>query len=206
VTSTAIEVESLENLGRASRRAALVSLFGFLLVLAAMGYAGWQLRNLEHERDVMLAQNEKLALDQEQLKKDVEDLRLALAKARGGLAASRAAISAFHGGRLDIAVALYDEALAADPDNAYLQNLRAYSLFRLGRIREALDGERLSVAADPNYAWGYFDLARFLCAASPHSLNEAKQAAAKAIALREELRETMKSDGEFQRVCQKQIP
>jgi tetratricopeptide (TPR) repeat protein len=171
-----------------------------------MGYAGWQLRNLEHERDVMLAQNEKLALDQERLKKDVEELRLALAKARGGLAASRAAISAFHEGRLDIAVALYDEALAADPDNAYLQNLRAYSLFRLGRIGEALDGERRSVAADPNYAWGYFDLARFLCAASPRKLNEAKQAAAKAIALREELRETMKSDGEFQRVCQKQIP
>lgn len=37
---------------------------------------------------------------------------------------------------------------------------------------------KLSVAADPEYAWGYFDLARFLCAASPPRLAEANQATA----------------------------
>ena len=40
----------VEELGRASRRAAVLSLLGFLLVVAALTYAMLQLRNLERER------------------------------------------------------------------------------------------------------------------------------------------------------------
>jgi tetratricopeptide (TPR) repeat protein len=99
-----------------------------------------------------------------------------------------------------------DEALSSDPDNAYVQNLRAYALFRLGRVDTALEGQRRSVAADPSYAWGYFDLARFLCAVSPPRIDEARKAAAKAIELRPDLRGRMQADGEFQKLCQHRIP
>lgn len=120
--------------------------------------------------------------------------------------AARAAINAFHEGRLQDAVALYDEALGSDPDNAYLQNLRAYALFRLGHVDAALEGQRRSLVSDPSYAWGYFDLARFLCATTPPQIEEAKKAAARAIELRPGMQAIMRGDGEFQRVCRGRVP
>jgi len=64
--------------------------------------------------------------------------------------------------RLTSATALkfYDDALAADPDNVYLLNLRAYTLFKQHRYDDSIAEELRRVGADPEYAWGYFDLAR----------------------------------------------
>jgi hypothetical protein len=50
ITNNSFDTQ-LEGLRRASRRGAAVSLFGFALVLAAMGYASLSLIHLEHERD-----------------------------------------------------------------------------------------------------------------------------------------------------------
>lgn len=202
-----------EDLGRASRRAALLSLLGFVAVLAAIGYAAFQLKTLERQRVALLDEQAVLVNQQTVLREETEEYRASLAiarteltTARASLAAARAAINAFHAGRLEDAVRLYDEALATDPANPYLQNLRAYSLFRLGRVDAAVDGQQQSLAVDPNYAWGYFDLARFLCAASPPRVEDAKEAAAKAIELRPDMRGIMQGDGEFQRVCRRQVP
>lgn len=196
----------IAKMGRSSRRAALVSLLGFLLVLGAIVYAAVQLQNLDRQRKVLETEQEKLksetVLDQHEL----QQTRNELAQSRSALSAARAAINAFHSGNLDEALTLYNEALASDPNNGYLQNLRAYTLFRLGRVNEALDGERLSIAADPSYAWGYFDLARFECAASPSQMQNAREAVEEALRLRPDLRAYMKNDGEFQRVCKHQLP
>ena len=205
--SSAVPLEErVVALGRASRRAALVSLLGFVLVFGALVYAAVQLGNLQQQREALQREHVDLVAMVDSSKAEVEEYRQQAQNARQAVAASRAAINAFHAGRLEDAVALYDEALKSDPDNAYLQNLRAYALFRLRRVDEAIKGQRLSLAADPNYAWGYFDLARFLCAASLPRRTEAKDAARRAIALRPDLREIMHRDGEFQRVCRGQIP
>jgi tetratricopeptide (TPR) repeat protein len=189
----------VEALGRQSRRAALISGLGFVLVIAAFIYAAGQLRKLETKKHDLESQLETETQQLEQTKRQ-------LVNARKALSSTRAAINAFHEGDFHQAVSLYDEALAWDPGNAYIQNLRAYSLFRLHRVDEAIAGERRSIAADPQYAWGYFDLARFLCAASPPSIEEARSAAAKAIELRPEMRDVMRGDGEFQHICRGQVP
>jgi tetratricopeptide (TPR) repeat protein len=196
----------VKELGKSSRKAAILSLIGFLLVLAAIGYAITELNALERQRASLLKEQQGLKTDTERYRSDLARLRADLAKTRASLSAGRAAINAFHSGRLEDAVALYDEALASDSDNAYLQNLRAYSLFRLGRVDAAIEGQRRSIAADPKYAWGYFDLARFLCALSPPRVEEAKEAAKKAIELRPDMRAIIRGDGEFQRVCRHQVP
>jgi tetratricopeptide (TPR) repeat protein len=198
--------ERVAALGRTSRQAALVSLLGFLLVLGALFYAATELTSLERERKRLDLQRSALLDQIERDKAELAKVNSELANARQAVAASRLAINAFHAGRLEDAVALYDEALRADPSNAYLQNLRAYALFRLGHVDAALEGQRKSVASDPQYAWGYFDLARFLCAASPSRLEEAKDAASRALKLRPDLRRIMEQDAEFQRVCHGQIP
>jgi len=189
----------VEALGKQSRRAALISGLGFLLVMTALIYSGTHLRELENRRHELTTE---LQANRDELGRTKHELE----GARKALSSTRAAINAFHAGNLNQAVSLYDEALAWDPGNAYIQNLRAYSLFRLGHIGEAVEGERKSVEADPQYAWGYFDLARFLCAASPPRLEEARSAAAKAITLRPEMRDIMRGDGEFQHVCRGRVP
>jgi hypothetical protein len=73
-------------------------------------------------------------------------------------------------------------------------------------VEEAIEGQRRSIAGDSSYAWGYFDLARFLCAAQPPQMENARRAAETALSLRPDLRQIMAGDGEFQRVCQGRIP
>jgi tetratricopeptide (TPR) repeat protein len=198
--------EKVAALGRASRRAALVSLLGFLLVFGALAYGSWQLRTLANQKAQLQREQESLAKEVMASRADVVRYRSEARSARQAVSASRAAINAFHAGRLEDAVDLYDEALAADPGNAYVQNLRAYALFRLHDVDKALEGQRRSLEADPGYAWGYFDLARFLCASSPPRWDEARAAATKAVELRPDLREIMRRDGEFQRTCQGKLP
>jgi tetratricopeptide (TPR) repeat protein len=195
--------ETVDRLGKSSRRAAFVSFLGLALVVATLLYSMWQLRTVNSE---LKKENAALEKSRESLRNYEAYTKTQLSRSRAALSSARAAINAFHSGNLREALNLYDEALSSDPDNAYLQNLRAYTLFRLGRTDDALKGEERSVAIDPNYAWGYFDLARFRCAASPSQMDGAKQAAQKALSLRPEMQSIMKSDGEFQRVCRRQIP
>lgn len=199
MNAPAFSEDHLAKLGRASRISALLSLLGFVLVLGSLAYAARQLNKLDRQRAELQGKLEADRAEDEKLKTE-------LANARRALTASRAAINAFHAGRLEDAVAFYDEALEADPSNAYLLNLRAYALFRLHHVDDAIQTQQRSLAADPNYAWGYFDLARFLCAQSPNNLEEAKKAAQQALTLRPDLENTMRNDGEFQRVCHGQIP
>lgn len=191
--------DRIAALGRASRLSAVLSFLGFVLVLGALGYAARELAKLDKQRTDLVKQIGEA-------KAEIVAVRNQLAQARRAVAASRAAINAFHAGRLEDAVALYNEALDADPSNAYLLNLQAYALFRLHRVDAAIATQRRSLAADPNYAWGYFDLARFLCAASPPNLDGARQAADQALVLRPDLQTIMQQDGEFQRVCHGQVP
>lgn len=197
---------ALDRLGRASRRAAGVTLLGFLAVMAAFGYAYQQLRRLERQSATLKAEQAELRMETQRYQAELQTTRDQLAKERRALQSGRAAINAFHAGNLQAALSLYDDALNSDPENAYLQNLRAYTLFRLGRVQPAIDGELRSVAIDPAYAWGYLDLARFLCAASPAKMTDARRAAEKAMELRPDLRAIMQGDGEFQRVCRHEIP
>jgi tetratricopeptide (TPR) repeat protein len=213
MSDIALSGRSIDALGRASRRAAALSVVGVVVVLGAIGYAALELRKLEQQRSwtqqqLETVQEALITVEQQRTstQQQLEKVERALLTARASLAAARSAIDAFHAGRLTDAVKLYDEALVADPDNAYLQNLRAYALFRLGRIDAAIQGQRQSLKSSPDYAWGYFDLARFLCSASPARLDEAKQAAATAIEIRPDMKAIMQSDGEFQRVCQRKIP
>lgn len=195
--------ETVERLGRSSRLAALVSFLGLALALGALLYSMRQLYRVNAELN---AQNVALEKSRKSLEDYENYANMQLSRSRAALSSARAAINAFHSGNLEEALQLYNEALSSDPDNAYLQNLRAYTLFRLRRTDEAIEGEKRSVEIDPNYAWGYFDLARFLCAADPPEMDAAKDAARKAIQLRPDLEPTMRSDGEFQRVCRHQIP
>ncbi len=112
---------------------------------------------------------------------------------------TQAAIRAFHRRDYETALALYDQVLLRNPENAYVLNLKAYSLFKTERIPDAIKVQKESTRVDPAYAWGFFDLARFQCAA--RDFGAARQSMQRALELRSDLRAIMEGDGEFRRLC-----
>lgn len=169
------------------KRLAVAQLIFFVLALLVTGLILLQITPLLRKRDELSAQ--------------VEDLKLQLVRSREAVAATRIAINAFHAGAYKDALKMYGAALQLDPDNAYILNLQAYATFKTGRIGDAIEIEQKSVTVDPQYAWGYFDLARFLCAAKPPRYEEARTAVDTALRLRPDLITYMRDDGEFKRHC-----
>ena len=166
-----------------------------LLAIVAIGvsvFAGFKVAPLFREK-------KKLEVEVKQQSLELERINAQLSKEREALAAGRYAINAFHAGNYTDAVNYYDRALALDPENAYILNLKGYALFKLKRFPEAVQVLNASVKADPQYAWAYFDLARVQCAAG--NLSEAQSAIEKALQLQQELKEKMTGDGEFTHVC-----
>jgi tetratricopeptide (TPR) repeat protein len=198
----------IERLGRASRVSGLLMALGALVVAVALWLSYAQLRALQADVNSLASEATRLEKQNSDLRQDAEKMRREMAGLREALAASRYAIEAFHQRDYSTAVSFYDQALRADPSNAYLLNLKAYSLFKLNRVGEAIDVQRQSLRADPEYAWGYFDLARFQCAAGRLDearragfFDDARQSIASALERRPGLRAIMAKDGEFQKLC-----
>lgn len=112
---------------------------------------------------------------------------------------SKAGIKAYHEGRYGEAVKAYDKTLSKDSNDFYIWNLKGYSLFKAGRYEESIEALRTSVRINPQYAWGYFDLARVYCKVKRRE--EAITAARKAIQLRPDMQAIMSGDKEFTSLC-----
>jgi tetratricopeptide (TPR) repeat protein len=195
----------VEELAKGSRRTALLSGLGAVLVLASLFYASTQLSRLAAERTRLAAIRDTALADLHTVRDSLTTAKSELSNTRCALGNSRAAINAFHSNNYEDAIALYDQALTCDPANAYLLNLRAYAQFKAGRLTAAIESQQRSVAADSSYAWGYFDLARFLCAAGASQGARARDAIQRALRLQPGLARTMRSDGEFTRLCRSEL-
>lgn len=205
-STSILSAEDLDQLRKASRWAAVLSALGAVIVIGALLLASYQLSQIQTKKMQATTELDQKRLELQRSQKDLEQERLelkttraSLSQAQCALRESRSAIEAFHQRNYDVAIQLYYKALACDPQNAYLLNLEAYSLFKANRVGEAIDAQEQSLRVDPTYAWGYFDLARFFCAASAY--DKAANARSTAIRLRPELAEVMASDGEFTRLC-----
>ncbi len=182
----------IDRLEHTSRISAILMALGAVVVLAALFLAYIEVRSLKDEAFQLKEQNSELRKSADAMRGEIKGLREALM-------ASRDAIVAFHQRDYGVAVSLYDKALRADPKNAYLLNLKAYSLFKLKRFDDAIRVQKEGLTIEPSYAWGYFDLARFQCATG--HFEEAKQSVKRALEERPDLRDAMNQDGEFQRLC-----
>lgn len=72
-------------------------------------------------------------------------------------------------------------------------------MFKDKQLDQSIESLKYAVEIEPDYAWGFFDLARVLCANK--QFPDAEEAARKALELRPGLREVMLEDGEFSRLC-----
>jgi tetratricopeptide (TPR) repeat protein len=65
-------------------------------------------------------------------------------------------------GRVDDAIAQYQEALRIYPDSGWTRNLFGMELIKTGRIREAVDQFRDAIRLDPRNTWPHYNLAQAL--------------------------------------------
>jgi tetratricopeptide (TPR) repeat protein len=98
----------------------------------------------------------------------------------------------------------YDEAIALNPGDAYIQNLKSYSQFKMRDFNGAAQTLARALQLDPAYDWGYFDLARYQCAAGSSEAALAtltKAADARGDSIRSSINFFLSQDGEFRRLC-----
>jgi tetratricopeptide (TPR) repeat protein len=184
---------------KASKWATILTIFGFLIVIASIIYSVYELNSLEAK--IKIKQSEL-----EQIKKDKDSVEIEFIRQKQQLRASRESvyfvtqgINLFHQGLYGEAIKAYDKAITLDSLNAYILNLKGYSLFRAKRYNEAIEVLHRAVEVQPDYAWGYFDLARANCANGNYV--EALKAIRKAFEIRPDMKSIIKNDGEFNTLC-----
>lgn len=189
----------------AGRKSALIIGVSLVLAIALLTYAGREVRvataAATAARARALSANASAAAAIQRL----DAVRDSLALTRAALEAGREGINLFHAGDYSGAVSSYDRALATNPGNAYILDLKGYALFRKRDLEAAITALRDAVRADPGYGYAYFDLARVYCAAG--RLQDASEAAIRALERRPDLRPYMQGgDGEFARLCHAILP
>lgn len=203
------------------RNAWMLLAFQLIAAAAALAVTGWatlKVRPLLVERERLetsIAESKTLLeglnareararIEIADLEKQTVLLRAELKGARDATKVLTDAINAFHRKQYAAAVDKYDEALRLNPGDPYIFNLKSYSQFKAGDTNGAIETMLQSLKMDPSYEWGYFDLARYQCAAG------LPQAALGTITKAVEIRGKsiqqaaaffLEKDGEFRRLC-----
>jgi tetratricopeptide (TPR) repeat protein len=201
-------------------------LFQFAAAAVAVGVTAWatfRVRPLFAEKqrlevEVRAARVQLRELDDSSVKARAElaDLHRQLDGARAELKGAREAtpaliegINAFHRKQYGLAVSRYDEALSLNPGDAYIYNLKSYSQFKARDLQGAVATMSQSLAVSPEYDWGYFDLARYQCAAgtSAAAIETLRAAIAKrGTSIKQLAPVFLDGDGEFRRLCSGVLP
>jgi Flp pilus assembly protein TadD len=198
-------------------------LLAFQLVAAAVAlcvtaWATLQVRPLLFERERLekaIADNrvqlDDLRAKQDRARDEIVALERQAAVVRAELKGARdatpvltEAINAFHRKDYAQAIVKYDEALRLNPGDPYVYNLKSYSQFKAGDVAGAIDTLSRALGMDPGYEWGYFDLARYQCAAgSPEAAVRSIKSAleARGESIRRATAFFLAKDGEFRRLC-----
>ncbi len=188
------------------RRVLLYTGIPVLLALLVLSFTGlllhrWQqqVRKLKAEAAHYQAQNELAQATIRELEQERQQLQRRFEHSVNALPVVQEAIREHHKGHYDAAVNLYNKALQEDPENSYVLDLRGYTLIRAGKLQDAILSLEQSVAKDPRYARGYYNLTKAYCATGLQS--NAKRAANQAVTLQPDMKQTMRADGEFHRYC-----
>jgi tetratricopeptide (TPR) repeat protein len=196
------------------RSARILLAFQLVAAAAAVGVTGWaalKVRPLLAQRDSLqkeiaadTSRARELTAEVARLDQRAQALRDELQGARAATPLLSQAINAFHAKKYADAIAKYDAAIALNPGDAYMQNLKSYSQFKLGDFSGAAQTMARALQLDPTYDWGYFDLARYQCAggapqAALNTLRDAVQRRGNSI--RDAATFFLTQDGEFRRLC-----
>ena len=107
----------------------------------------------------------------------------------------RLGLDYFYSKQYDLAVEEYNKAIALDPENFVLYDLKGYSQLKSKKINEAIASLEKSVELKPNYTWGHYNLSLAYWAGGKNE--EAKREIKTLIGLDESFRKTISTDRQF---------
>ncbi len=203
------------------RSAWILLAFQLLAAAVAVMMTGWAVlrvgpliekrERLEKEIEQAEARGEVLAVKEQKARETVAALEEQAATLREELQGARdatpvltKAIQTFHAKEYARAIVKYDQALALDPGDPYIHNLKSYSQFKAGDFQGASETLARALQLNPGYEWGYFDLARYQCAAgAPEEALSTLRGAleTRGEQIRDQLRFFLEEDGELWRLC-----
>ena len=115
----------------------------------------------------------------------------------------RIGLDNFYSKRYDLAIKEYDEALKLDPENFVLYDLKGYSQMRLRRFEEAILSLNKSVSLNPNYGWGYYNLA--LAYWANGSKDNSRTALMELLKVSPEMKTTVLNDWQFAEIIKDEL-
>jgi cytochrome c-type biogenesis protein CcmH/NrfG len=169
------------------------------LVAVGLGILFYSVQRAQQQAEDALHQAQASRLQTLRFQEQLRELEQSLSNSREAVQYVTQGINLYHSGNYRAAVKAYDAALQLDPKNPYILDLKGYSLFKQKDFTNAISALQSSVTLQPDYAWGYFDLARVYCAEKQFDL--ASQSIKSAVQIRPELKDYMAKDGEFLRLC-----
>jgi tetratricopeptide (TPR) repeat protein len=188
----------------------LVQLAAAAVAVAVTAWAAFQVRPLLAQRDRLsreIASQKVDLLRMEEstgkLSEENQHLSRKLANAREASHYVRLALEQYHNGRYAAAISYYDQALALDPENAYVLDLKSYSQFRHGDRKGAMESIEAALRMQPDYVYGYSEWSRYACAAGrfDEAVRAFDAARAQSPAADELYGKLLREDGQFATLC-----
>jgi len=187
-----LDPELKAQIKRSSLRAASVSAIGAIFAFGAMIYGAYELQSLNTKVVVQKKQVDSSAQLANQYKAQVNSLEKALDF-------TTAAVDELHRHNYAEAVTNYDRALAYNPNDPDILNLKGYALFKLHKYDQAAAALNQSILLDLSNPWSELNLAKVQCA--NHKYADAKSAITFIIVNQPDFVDTVLGDGEFTHVC-----
>jgi tetratricopeptide (TPR) repeat protein len=182
------ELLPFDEIQKTSKKAALGTAIGAILILIAFLLGVWQLSDLNKQITMKKA-------EENALKADLEKTKTQLRREREADISLRLAIIKYHSKDYSAAVTYYNKAIKLDPLNPVAYDLKGYALLRNGEPEKAVESLKRSVEIDDSYIFGHYNLALAYWASGNQekAISEVK----KVIVLNPDFVEIIKKDSQF---------
>jgi hypothetical protein len=123
------QIDTVENMGKASRRAALMSLAGVVVVLLSFAYSAYELRSLDAKKKQLLIDITTLTTTKDQLETSIKALNYTKISPQGQVFQVKASAKGIPGKRDANGYPYYTFTLFVDASDAVLERIAKVSYF-----------------------------------------------------------------------------
>jgi tetratricopeptide (TPR) repeat protein len=195
-----IENERRLELERARRlRKVIFGLSLILVIMVAQMVYAFRQRSLASQATRQIG---TLQTQINQKKVELEKAQTDISKAQTDLSKARDVADHMRQGQVysqqrdyEQAIAEFDQVIAIDPNNPNAYNQKGYAYLRSGNYGLAEENLKRSIAIDPDFIWGHYNLALVYWAQSKQS--EAVKEVETVLRIRPDFREILINDGQF---------
>jgi tetratricopeptide (TPR) repeat protein len=193
--SSPIDSDILAKFSRHARAGLLMTIMGAIIIAMSLVYSAHELTAMQAEKQLLSKELEAAKVEFNNTKAEFSKLQKGIKEARTSFVYVQLGLRQFFVRNYQGAIDFYDQAIATDPANPVLYDLRGYALFRQGKIKESVSSLEKSIAIAPDYVWGHYNLALAYMKAGDST--RAIEQVRLVVTLDPGMRKTISGDGQF---------